>query len=107
MVRDVFAHLTVLLILLQNEFLVCLYGVCNLVQQVASILAGKGLQGPGGVPGLDGQLPAAVGGLLRGFWICTKGRSIPVLPFQTGGVVQGQSGSAFSARWWTLCPACV
>ena len=63
------AHLTVFLILLQNDLLTALYGVRNLVQQVPSGFTGQALKRPGGISGLDCQLPAAVGGLLRGFRI--------------------------------------
>ena len=64
--------MTVLLILLQDEVLVALYGLSNLVQQVASRLARQALQRPGGVPGLDGLLPAGIGGLLGGLRVCNS-----------------------------------
>lgn len=64
------AYLTVLLILLQDELLVALYGLSNLVQQVATSLTRQALQCPGGVSGLDGLLPAGVGGLLGGLRVC-------------------------------------
>ena len=68
-------HLTVLFILLHYDILIALYGVCNLVQQVAPRLTGQALQSPGCIPCLDGQLPTAVGSLRGSFRVCVKGKT--------------------------------
>ena len=68
-------HLTVLFILLHDDILIALYGVCNLVQQVAPRLTGQALQSPGCIPCLDGQLPTAVGSLRGSFRVCVKGKT--------------------------------
>lgn len=62
--------LAVLLVLLQDLFSFTLDGVCYLMQKVGPVLTGEGLQTPRGIPGLDGQLSAAVGYLWRRLWVC-------------------------------------
>lgn len=64
--------LAVLLVLLQDFFSFTLDGVCYLMQKVGPVLTGEGLQAPGGIPGLDGQLSAAVWYLWRCLWVCIR-----------------------------------
>ena len=66
------ADLAVLLVLLQDLVCFTFNGVRNLMKKVASGYTGEGLEAPGGVSGLDGQLPAAVRHLWRTLRVCTS-----------------------------------
>ena len=64
------ADLAVLLIFLQNLVSFTFNGICNLMKEVAPGFAGEGLKAPGGISGLNGQLPAAVWHLWRTLRVC-------------------------------------